>query len=71
MARPAPEPHFEHDGAAQDGRVAAEQTQPDTVAVRYPSLEVRDMVLKIGMEKGAAISDDRLDDVASRLPHDA
>lgn len=29
------------------------------------------MVLKTGMEKGAAISDDRLDEVASRLPHDA
>jgi uncharacterized protein YndB with AHSA1/START domain len=38
-----------------------------TVTVRYPSLDVRDMVLKTGMEKGAAISYDRLEEVASRL----
>ena len=37
-----------------------------TVTVAYPSLEVRDMVLKTGMENGAAISYDRLDDVARR-----
>jgi uncharacterized protein YndB with AHSA1/START domain len=33
----------------------------------YPSRDVRDMVLKSGMEKGAAISYDRLEDVAMRL----
>jgi uncharacterized protein YndB with AHSA1/START domain len=38
-----------------------------TATMRYPSIEVRDMVLKTGMEKGAAISYDRLDEVASRL----
>ena len=38
-----------------------------TVTALYPSREVRDMVLKTGMEKGAAISYDRLDDVASEL----
>ena len=37
------------------------------VTARYPSRDVRDMVLKTGMEKGAAISYDRLDDVASDL----
>jgi uncharacterized protein YndB with AHSA1/START domain len=38
-----------------------------TLTARYPSLEVRDMVLKTGMEKGAAISYDRLEEVAARL----
>jgi uncharacterized protein YndB with AHSA1/START domain len=38
-----------------------------TVTSSYPSLEVRDMVLKTGMEKGAALSYDRLDEVASAL----
>ncbi len=38
-----------------------------TATVRYPSREVRDMVLETGMEKGAALSYDRLDEVASRL----
>jgi len=38
-----------------------------TVTSLYPSLDVRDTVLKTGMEKGAALSYDRLDDVASRL----
>jgi uncharacterized protein YndB with AHSA1/START domain len=38
-----------------------------TVTSLYPSLEVRDMVLKTGMEKGAAVSYDRLDDVAREL----
>jgi uncharacterized protein YndB with AHSA1/START domain len=38
-----------------------------TVTSIYPSREVRDMVLKTGMEKGAALSYDRLDDVASGL----
>ena len=38
-----------------------------TVTSSYPSLEVRDMVLQTGMEKGAALSYDRLDDVAQEL----
>jgi uncharacterized protein YndB with AHSA1/START domain len=37
------------------------------VTVLYPSLEVRDIVLKTGMEKGAAISYDRLEEVVARL----
>ena len=32
-----------------------------------PSVEVRDMVLQTGMERGAAISYDRLEDVAVAL----
>src|SRR3954463_356894 len=39
-----------------------------TVTALYPSLEVRDIVLKTGMEKGAAISYDRLEDVIASLP---
>lgn len=35
--------------------------------VRYPSQEVRDMVLGTGMEKGAAISYDRLEDLVAEL----
>ena len=38
-----------------------------TVTVQYPSLEVRDMVLKTGMANGAAISYDRLEEVAREL----
>jgi uncharacterized protein YndB with AHSA1/START domain len=34
-----------------------------TATVRYPSREVRDMVIASGMERGAAISYDRLDDL--------
>jgi uncharacterized protein YndB with AHSA1/START domain len=34
-----------------------------TATVRYPSLEVRDMVLKSGMARGAGISYDRLEDL--------
>ena len=34
---------------------------------KYPSKDVRDMVLSTGMEKGAAISYDRLDEVAMGL----
>ena len=33
----------------------------------YPSLDVRNMVLNSGMEKGAAISYDRLEEVAQSL----
>jgi uncharacterized protein YndB with AHSA1/START domain len=38
-----------------------------TVMVRYSSLEVRDMVIGTGMAKGAAISYDRLEEVATEL----
>ena len=38
-----------------------------TVTCTYPSLEVRDAVVNSGMERGAAISYDRLDDVAREL----
>jgi uncharacterized protein YndB with AHSA1/START domain len=38
-----------------------------TVTAAYPSAEVRDMVLKTGMERGAAISYDRLEEVAIAL----
>lgn len=34
---------------------------------RYPSKEIRDMVLSTGMERGAALSYDRLDEVAMEL----
>jgi uncharacterized protein YndB with AHSA1/START domain len=40
-----------------------------TAVCVYPSVEVRDMVLKTGMEKGAAISYDRLEEVAMELSH--
>jgi uncharacterized protein YndB with AHSA1/START domain len=38
-----------------------------TATVAYPSIEVRDMVLKTGMARGAGISYDRLEDVVARL----
>ena len=38
-----------------------------TVTSVYPSKEVRDMVLQTGMEKGAAISYDRLEDLVIEL----
>ena len=38
-----------------------------TVTATYPSIQVRDMVLKSGMEDGAAKSYDRLEDVAQEL----
>ena len=38
-----------------------------TVTASYPSLEIRDTVIKSGMAKGAAISYDRLEDVANEL----
>lgn len=38
-----------------------------TVTALYPSQEVRDMVLETGMEKGAALSYDRLEEVAQGL----
>jgi uncharacterized protein YndB with AHSA1/START domain len=38
-----------------------------TTTALYPSPEVRDIVVKSGMESGAAISYDRLEEVAARL----
>lgn len=38
-----------------------------TVTAAYPTVEVRDTVLKSGMATGAAISYDRLEEVASEL----
>jgi uncharacterized protein YndB with AHSA1/START domain len=38
-----------------------------TVTVRYPSPDVRDMVLASGMAKGAGISYDRLEDLVAAL----
>ena len=38
-----------------------------TVTARYPSMEVRDIVLKSGMETGAALRYDRLEEVAQEL----
>ena len=38
-----------------------------TATVRYPSKEVRDMVLGSGMDRGAGISYDRLEDLLAEL----
>ena len=38
-----------------------------TATVRYPSREVRDMVVATGMSKGAAISYDRLEELVTAL----
>lgn len=38
-----------------------------TVTAEYPSREVRDMVVNTGMERGAAISYDRLEDLVLKL----
>ena len=38
-----------------------------TVTVRYPSVEVRNMVMASGMARGAGISYDRLDDLVTEL----
>jgi uncharacterized protein YndB with AHSA1/START domain len=38
-----------------------------TATVRYPSLQVRDIVLGTGMERGAGISYDRLEDLVAEL----
>jgi uncharacterized protein YndB with AHSA1/START domain len=52
--------------------VTAELTEENgktrlTATVRYPSLEVRDMVLGTGMARGAGISYDRLEDLVAEL----
>jgi uncharacterized protein YndB with AHSA1/START domain len=38
-----------------------------TATIEYPSQEVRDMVVSTGMEKGAALSYDRLEDLVGEL----
>ncbi len=38
-----------------------------TVTALYPSVDVRDMVIKTGMERGAGISYDRLEDLVKEL----
>jgi uncharacterized protein YndB with AHSA1/START domain len=38
-----------------------------TATVRYPSLQVRDMVVGSGMARGAGISYDRLEDLVAEL----
>ncbi|MGH9174666.1 MAG: SRPBCC family protein [Vicinamibacterales bacterium] len=38
-----------------------------TVTARYPSVDVRDMVMKTGMATGAGISYDRLEDLVKEL----
>jgi uncharacterized protein YndB with AHSA1/START domain len=38
-----------------------------TVTCRYPSREVRDMVLESGMERGAGISYDRMEELVAGL----
>jgi uncharacterized protein YndB with AHSA1/START domain len=38
-----------------------------TATVRYPSLDVRNMVMATGMARGAAISYDRLEDLVAEL----
>jgi uncharacterized protein YndB with AHSA1/START domain len=40
-----------------------------TVTCEYPSREVRDMVVASGMERGAAISYDRLEELVKELQH--
>ena len=52
--------------------VTSELTEEDgktrlTATVRYPSVEVRDMVMATGMSTGAGISYDRLEDLLARL----
>ena len=52
--------------------VTAELTDEDgktrlTATVRYPSIEVRDMVMSTGMSRGAGISYDRLEDLVAEL----
>ena len=42
-----------------------------TATVRYPSLDVRDMVLGTGMANGASISYDRLEDLVAELQRTA
>jgi uncharacterized protein YndB with AHSA1/START domain len=49
------------DFAEEDGKTRL------TATVRYPSLEVREMVLQSGMAHGAGISYDRLEDLVAEL----
>ena len=52
--------------------VTSELTEEDgktrlTATVRYPSMQVRDMVIASGMSRGAGISYDRLEDLVAEL----
>ena len=52
--------------------VTSELTDEDgktrlTATVRYPSMQVRDMVIASGMSRGAGISYDRLEDLVAEL----
>ena len=52
--------------------VTSELTEEDgktrlTATVRYPSMQVRDMVIASGMSRGAGISYDRLEELVARL----
>jgi uncharacterized protein YndB with AHSA1/START domain len=38
-----------------------------TATVRYPSVQVRDMVIASGMARGAGVSYDRLEDLVAEL----
>jgi uncharacterized protein YndB with AHSA1/START domain len=54
--------------------VTSELTEEDgktrlTATIRYPSPQIRDMVVQSGMSKGAGISYDRLEDLIARLQH--
>jgi uncharacterized protein YndB with AHSA1/START domain len=61
------EPHFDA-GSVVTSVLSDENGKTRlTVTVLYPSKEVRDMVIGTGMEKGAAISYDRLEDVVQEL----
>jgi uncharacterized protein YndB with AHSA1/START domain len=61
------EPHF--DGGSLVTQVLTEEGGKTrlTVTAEYASLAVRDFVLGTGMERGAAISYDRLEEVAAAL----
>jgi uncharacterized protein YndB with AHSA1/START domain len=61
------EPHF--DGGSLVTQVLTEEEGKTrlTVTAEYASLAVRDFVLGTGMERGAAISYDRLEEVAASL----
>jgi hypothetical protein len=43
------------------------QQDADDGTVRYPSLEVRDMVLGSGMATGAGVNYDRLEELVAKL----
>jgi uncharacterized protein YndB with AHSA1/START domain len=59
---------FPDAGSVVDAVLAEEGVKTRiTVICTYPSKEVRDMVIGSGMEKGAALSYDRLEEIAREL----